>query len=358
MNLVRLRRGTRRTIALAAVVLPLLAGCSASGASLAPEARVTTLKTDAPVHDPVWSDNERVLLVLTEGTSRIAKIDPSGKSSESPGTAQTTLSGRFPDVGENIVTSPTGNDVVYLPQPKRDRVAVVGVENLRQVKTLRAGPAPSFVAKDSGSKVLLALSEDGSTVTKVDLQNSTVLPSEDVQAGPEAELDGPKRGRRIEYHVAGPAGIAHYKGAPMSVTKKDEIGISAEKTAGDQVKASRLYVAEKGTDRLLAVETAPSGNSMEVVAQTRLGEPVHHLGVDETRVYAATEHKLVVFETNSFEGYENHRFTTVETIDFRAALRTEALKKAPLSGLAVGPDRVYLTLEGQPHVVSVAKPDL
>lgn len=354
----RLRRGTRRAIALATVMLPVLAGCSAAGAPLGPESPVTVLKTRVPVHDPVWSHNEQVLLALSEHTPRIAKIDPSAKPAGPPGTARTTLSTRFADAGESIVTSPTGDDVVYLPQPSRSRVSVIGIEGLHRVGILQAGPSPSFLATDSGSKVLLALSEDGSTVTGVDLQDFTVVTSDKVHAGPEAELDGPKRGRRIEYHVAGPGGIAHYKGVPSSVHKKSEIPLHAGKTVGDLTKVSRLYAAVTGTDRLLAVETKPSGHSLEVVAQATLGEPVQHLGVDETRIYAATEHKLVVFETNSFEGYPNHKFPVVDTIDIRTALQDEALRKAPLSGLAVGPDRVYLTLQGHPSVVSVAKPTL
>ncbi|MDR7299893.1 hypothetical protein [Haloactinomyces albus] len=357
MHPVRLRWRTRRVLAVAVVAVFGLAGCSAAGTPARPGNPVAVLRIEVPVHEPMWSHTEQVLLALAEHSPRIAKIDPSARLG-TPSTARTTLSRPLRDVGENIVTSPTGDDVVYVPQPNLDRIAVVGLEGLRRVEVVQAGPSPSFLAIDVGSHVLLALSEDGSTVTKVDMQGSTALPADDVRAGPQAELDGAKRGRRIEYHVAGPDGIAHYKGVPTSVHKKSEIPISAEKTAGDLVKASRVYVAVTGTDRLLAVQTTPTGEGMEVVAQARLGEPVRHLGVDETRIYAATEHELVVFETNSFEGYAHHRFPLVETIDFRAALQNRALENAPLSGLAVGSDRVYLTLQGHPHVVSVAKPNL
>ncbi|HWR48196.1 MAG TPA: hypothetical protein VN327_11385 [Pseudonocardiaceae bacterium] len=354
MTVARPRWGARRVMALAAVGLPVLAGCSAAGSLPGPAASVVALRIDAPVHHLTWSDPARALFALTSDR-RIAKIDPSGRSGALP-TARTTLSAPFPDVGEDLVTRVT-QGAVYLPQPELGRVAIISDTDLRQIATLPAGPAPSYLTLDSGSDDLLALSADHATVTPIDLHDDTILPATDVHAGPAAELDAGKRGRRIDYYLAGPGGITHYKGSPGSVQDEGEIGISAEKTASDLVKSSRLYVAEKGTDRLLAVDTKRTEDGLELVAQANLGEPVHYLGVDETRIYAATEHKLVVLKTNSFEGYHDQVFPIVTTIGFRSALHGEA-RNAPLSGLAVGPDRVYLTLEGQPYVLSIAKPSI
>jgi hypothetical protein len=64
-----------------------------------------------------------------------------------------------------------------------------------------------------------------------------------------------------------------------------------------------------------------------------------------------------VLKTNSFEGYPDQMFPIVTTIGFRNALRGAA-RNAALSGLAVGSDRVYLTLQGQPYVLSIAKPSI
>jgi hypothetical protein len=66
---------------------------------------------------------------------------------------------------------------------------------------------------------------------------------------------------------------------------------------------------------------------------------------------------LVVLATNSFEGYADQRIPIIKLIDFRRAL-TNGAHSAVLSGLAVGPDRVYLALRGQPYLVSVAKPNI
>jgi len=352
MTIVRLRGNARRVLVLVAVGLPVLVGCSAAGAPPSPAAPIVALRIDTPVHEPTWSDHARALFALTDD-HRIAKIDPSERAGAPP-TARTTLSAPIPGLGEDLVT---GEEVVYLPQPELGRVSVVSDTDLRPRGTLQAGPSPSFLAVDSGSDDLLALSGDRSTVTPVDLHNNRVLPSKEVHAGPQAELDGAKRGRRIDYHLAGPGGITHYQGSPGSVQDKGKIGISAEKTTGDLVKSSRIYVAERGTDRLLAVDSKRTEDGLEVVAQAKLGEPVRDVGVDETRIYAATEHKLVVLKTNSFEGYHDQTFPIVTTINFRSALHGAA-RDAALSGLAVGPERVYLTFEGQPAILSIAKPSI
>lgn len=354
MDLTRLSWLTAtRVIALAVAGPALVAGCSADTAAGQDES-VVALRVGVAVHDPVWSHHAGAVLALVEGSPVIAKITPARHGSVAA--ARTAFSPPLRNVGENMATSPIAEDVVYVPQPLLDRVAAVSVDDLRTVETLQAGPAPSYIATDAGSRMLLAAPPDGSAVTATDLQDNKVLPPQKVLGGPLMEVDGAKRGRHIDYHVAGPRGIAHYKGAPYAVVKKGEIAVSAEASAGDLVKPTRVYVAETGTDRLFAVDSRRSLHGLEVVAQARLGEPVIHIGVDETRIYAATESELVVFETNSYEGYARDTFPVVETIDFRGALEQVELRSAPLSGLAVGRDRVYLTLKGQPYVVSVTKP--
>jgi hypothetical protein len=84
---------------------------------------------------------------------------------------------------------------------------------------------------------------------------------------------------------------------------------------------------------------------------------VRYLGVDDTRLYAATEHALTVFSTNSFEGYPDHTFPILSRINIRSALPPQ-VRDAELSGLAVSPDRIYLTLKDEPYIVSIAKPDM
>ncbi|RCW45977.1 hypothetical protein DFQ14_102279 [Halopolyspora algeriensis] len=354
----RLWWSLRSALALVLTGMSVLTGCAVGGGAAGSADSVTTLPIEVPVHEPIWSHDTGDMLALTEKSSRIARIDPGARSSGTGSTARTTLSARLPDTGENLALSPTGSEEVYLPQPALGRIAVFDIANLHRVGTLPTGHTPSRVATDVGSDILFALSKSGRTVTGTNLNNSTSIPPVEVRAGPEAELHGPERGRPAEFFVLGPRGIAVYEGHPAPLEKTDDIGIGVSAVAGDTIKVSRVYVAEAGTDRLLAVGLDKQGKHLRVAAEARLGEPVEHLGVDHTRIYAATHNKLVVLETNSFTGFEHGHFTKVDTIEFRRHLENRALRNAPLSGLAVGSDRVYLTLRGQPAAVSIDKPSL
>lgn len=355
MSMSGLGRRARRVVALTVVGLAAFAGCTAEGALPAAE-RVTVVQIEVPVRAPVWSDDAEAIYALTEDPARVVKIEPYDPESGAALAARTALSAPLEDVGENVVTSPSVRGAVYVPQPSLGRVLFLGLDELRRLGTFDAGPAPSYLAVDVGSQVLLALSEDGSTVTGVRLRDFSTLPPERVLAGRKAELDGPPRGRLIDYFVVGPRGVVHYKGAAGGVEKKGALPINGHVSATDPIKIERVYVAVEGTDRLLAVGVKPALDGLTVAAVARLGEPVEHVGADQLRVYAATRTKLVVLESNSFEGYQNDRFPLVETIDFRTAVQNPALEGAPLSGLAVGDERVYLTFKGEPYVVSIAKP--
>lgn len=328
-------------------------GCVTGGSS-GGLASIVAVRIGVPVHELAWSEHAGALFALTNG-HRIARIDVGKQVGLSPA-VRTMVSAPFLDVGENLVTRVTSG-VVYVPQPRLGRVAEVGETDLRVVSTVRAGPSPSWLALDSGADHLLALSQDHSRVTAVDLHDQAVAPSQRVQAGPDAEVDGAQRGRRIDFHVSSAAGIVHYQGDPGWVHDEGQLAIRAEKAVGDLTKSSRLYVAEKGTNRLLAVDSQRGEHGLEVVAWADLGEPVKYVGVDGTRVYAATEHRLVVLATNSFEGYVDQRLPIIGMIDFRPGLPGEA-RNAALSGLAVGPDRVYLALQEQPYLVSITKPSI
>jgi hypothetical protein len=71
-----------------------------------------------------------------------------------------------------------------------------------------------------------------------------------------------------------------------------------------------------------------------------------------------TDQNVMVFETASFTGYPDGAIPLLRVIDYRAVLPPGPVGSAALSGMAIGPDRVYLTLQGQPVVLSVAKPRL
>lgn len=351
----RLLPGTcGRSMAPALAMVLLLVGCSANRAARDPAASVSILRIAAAVHEPIWSQSANALLALTDD-HRIAEVWPGAPAGRAVRRVRTRLSPRFPGGGENIIASPVDDGLLYLPEPKQREVAVIGIHDLRQVATLRAGPSPSYLATDTGLDLLLSLSHTA-TVTTVDLHDNHAMPPRSVAAGPGAEVDGASRGSEAEYHVDSTLGIVHYKGDPLSVQATGELRLPVEDSAGDEIKPSRIYVAERGTDWLVAVDSQRNEHGLQIVGRARLPEPAQYVGVDETRIYAATADQLVVLATNSFGGYEHGTIPIIATIDFRSALRQVGLEKASISGLAVGPHRIYLTLVGKPDVITIAKP--
>lgn len=358
MRFIQLWRRGQTVTALAVVGLIVLAGCAPGGESAASAERVRTLKIDVPVKEPVWASDAGLMLALVEGKPQVAKIDPTVEESSQ---AKTTISGTFEDVGENLAVNPEAVGNAYLPQPDLGHVAVIDIEDLEKVRTFKAGPSPVRVTTDVGSELLFALAEDGSSVAGVNLETFETLlpPVKEVKAGKEAELEGPARGLAAEFWVTGPGGVALYEGHPTPLHRIGHMSISAGAVAGDLIKVTRVYVGEAETDRLVAVGLNPETHRLAIAAETRLGEPIEYIGTDQKRVFVATRNRLVVLKTENFEGFGDDGFEVVETIDFRRPLEEGALKSAPLSGMAVGPttERVYLTLEGEPYVLSVAKPD-
>ncbi len=340
---------TCRIAALVSAAVVLLAGCTGVVPSTPARQQVHVFEIGQPVAEPKWSGH--AVYGLVEDTGQVARIAlDEGKA------VDVDRSEPLAELGENLIATNTVRHAVYVPQPKLGRVVRLDPQQLTTTATFEAGDAPSYLALDVGSRLLLALSDDGATVTPVRLRGLAALPSHHVYAGPEAELDAPVRGRPLDYFVAGPAGVAHYKGEPGALERTDAIMTKAHKSAGDVIKSSRLYVAEEGTDRLVAVEVTPGEDDLVTTATATLGEPVEHVATDAMRIYAATADKLVVLETNSYEGYENNSFSTVDTIDFRDAVANDALEDAPLSGIAVGENHVYLSFEDEPYLVSIAKP--
>lgn len=332
-----------------------LSSCSSGGTGRDHGPEVLVLPTSAPVEAPVWSDEAHALFGLTQNGSRIARIEPANESS-GPERTKTTLSQTYADLGENVEEGAGHGGELYVPQPTLGQIAVLNDETFGLMRTISIGSQPTYVAVDSGSDHLLVLNKARSTVTPIDLHDYSVSATEAVQASPGAEMDASKRGRRIDFYLAGQAGITHYKRTFGVLRNMGGIGVQAESVAGDLTKTSRIYVAERGANRLLAIDSKPGGDGLRVVASNDMGAPVSFVGADQTRVYVATEDRLVVLKANSFEGYPDGTFSTLATIDFRPMLKGITAQDGALSGLAVGPHRVYLTLVGEPSIVSIAKP--
>ncbi|TDH49420.1 hypothetical protein E2F47_20805 [Mycobacterium eburneum] len=328
------------------------AGCSSPGATLerSPEVVVTAL--EAPLHDPVWSYRRHTLVGLT-ADHRVAEVANPAR----PDAIRTRVSAPM-DAGRNLQISQKDDATVFVPRPQHGTVAVVDLASLTVLEEFDAGPAPAYLSEDAGQRVLLALAADGSSVTPVDQYGWKKLPTATIDGAPAEFIDGANRGRAIDYHLYGPSGIHYYKGPSSPPTERGSLAMDVVAAAGDGTKVTRSYVAARDQGVLYAVDSGRGGEGLEVVGTARLpSAPIRYLGTDDTRVYAATDHDVVVFEAASVTGYRQHTIPIVSVIDYRSGLPAGA-KSAPLSGMAVGPHRVYLTLAGQAHLVSVTKPRL
>lgn len=334
--------------AVAAGVL-VCAGCSQPGRSLQSAPEIVTVPVPTALHAPVWSYRTGALLALTDD-GRLASVD------DADGPAATTRLSAPLHAGRNVQISRADAGTVFVPQPRRGRVAVVELGGLRQVGDIDAGPAPAYLSEDSGMRVLLALSADGSTVTPVEEFGLQKLPGAPVSAGAAGVIDGANRGRAIEYHVVGPDGVSYFKGPSSPPEQRGRHAVRVSAAGGDGTAASRVYLADR--DTLYAVETARGGSGLQEIGRSPVSAPIRYLGSDDTRVYAATDTDLTVFESAAFTGYPHGSIPVLRVIDYRAGLPSGPARSALLSGMAVGPDRVYLTLRGQPVVVGVAKPRL
>jgi hypothetical protein len=341
----------RRWCALVAVSVTAAAGCSAPGTAVENAPEVTVMSAGVVLRDPVWSYRFHALVGLTDD-DRLAEItDP-----VSPGHTATRLSSQMA-VGRNLQISRKDDRHIFVPQPQRGKVAVIDLATLRQVDEFDAGPAPAYLSEDSGMRVLLALSADGSSVTPIDEYGFRALPTAKITGDPSDMIDGANRGREIEYHVYGSSGIRYYKGPSSPPEQRGSLPMDVVASAGDGTAVTRSYVSRRDDDMLYAVDSQRGGEGLTVLAVTRLPSPIRRIGTDDTRIYAATDREVVVLETNDVTGYPHHTIPVLRTTNYRTGL-PDAERSAPLTGMALGPHRVYLTFAGTPLVVSVAKPRL
>lgn len=329
-----------------------VAGCSSpEQPESSPEVLLTAIGT--ALHSPVWSYGTHTLLGLTDD-HRLAKVS----GAENPGTAQTTVSAPL-DAGRNLQISQMDDRHVFVPQPRRGRVAVVDIATLESVDHVDAGPAPDYLSEDAGMRILLALSADGTSVTPVDQYGYRKLPTAKVTGDPADSIDGSTRGRDIDYHLYTPSGIRYYKGHSSPPEERGALAMDVAATAGNNTKTTRTYVADHHHNVLYSVDSIRGGEGLGVAGRAQLpSSAIRYLGTDDTRIYAATDQQLVTLEIASFGGYPNDTIRVLHVVDYRSSLPAGQAKSAPLSGMAVGPHRVFLTLRGADYVIGVAKPHL
>lgn len=328
-----------------------VAGCTAPGTAVETTPEVSVLTAGATLRDPVWSYRIDALIGLTDD-GRVAEITDLLRA----GHATTRLSPPIA-VGRNLQISRKDDQHIFVPQPQRGKVAVLDLATLRQVEEFDAGPAPAYLSEDGGMRVLLALSADGSSVTPVDEYGFRKLPTAKITGDSSDTIDGANRGREVEYHVYGSSGIRYYKGPSSPPEQRGSLPMDVASSAGDGTAVTRSYVARRDDDMLYVVDLRRSGEGLTVRAATQLPSPIRRIGTDDTRIYAATDREVVVLETASVTGYPYDTIPVLHITNYRVGL-PEAVQSAALSGMALGPHRVYLTFAGTPLVVTVAKPRL
>ncbi|OBH00374.1 MULTISPECIES: hypothetical protein [unclassified Mycobacterium] len=344
--------GWRSGLVGAVSAVTVAAGCATSGSTLESAPGVLVWSVRAPLRQPVWSYRTHALVAITDD-HRLAEVSGGAR----PDDATTRLSAPLA-VGRNLQISQKDDGVVFVPQPDRGKVASVDLGSLRQVNDFDAGPHPAYLAEDGGMRILLALSADGTAVTPVDQYGFRKLPTAPVTDDPADSIDGANRGRKIDYHLYGASGIRYYEGFSSPPRQRGALGLDVAVSAGDGAADARNYVAGHDSNTLYAVDSRRGGRGMELLASAQLPSPIRELGTDDTRIYAATDREVVVLETDSFTGFPDRKIPVIRVIDYRSHLPAGAARSAGLSGMAIGPHRVYLTLADNPYVVSVAKPHL
>jgi hypothetical protein len=248
--------------------------------------------------------------------------------------------------GENLALEAGRTpDKIYVPVPARDEVFVLEKDDLLEVRTFEAEESPARVALDRSPGtpgVFYTLSEDGSAVTAMDLTGAKeVLTEVRVDGGEDSLIEV---GAGEGFWVTGSETVALYE--RPSFKSSASLELEAVALAADAAEA-RAYVAEAGSGRVLAVEPGSDG-SLEVVANRDVGAQARYLEPEEDRLYAATDDKLVVLDGEDLK--------PIASVDLEPALNRESIAEVNLSGLAIGEERVFLTLEGKPYVLLVRKP--
>ena len=340
-----------RATLLVAVMSMALTGCGVGEQAAAEGASGNGIvaRVDAPLRAPAWVEDEGVLIALQEDGRRLVRLDP-GESFDGtrdfPVTTSQELDG---SAGENLrLESGSMPDEIYLPKPERDQVTVVENDDLLEVRNLVAGESPARIALGGSStgygvQTLFALSEDGETVTVVELENPGTADAEaEVGASEDSLLEA---SGEDGFWLAGPEGVALYGGPPPE--RLGNLPLEAGSLATDADDPQRAYAGETSSGRVVAVEPDEAGE-LRAVAEADLNAPAEYLYAEEGRLYAISRDELVVLDSESLE--------TVETVEIGPLVAQEGLEQAEPSGLTVGEENVYVTLKGEPYVLFIEKP--
>jgi hypothetical protein len=329
------------TALLVALFALVVGGCASAGAGQ--QARL--LRVDDPLKEPAWVPSKNALIAPSEDERRVERVD---LDASGDGRAPVRSVG-LEDLGEDLALNPREPGQAYVARPESGRISALDTDTLRVVRDYDTGGTPSYVTVNAQPELLFALSEDGTEVSGVDLATSRELPGIRVHEDRKTLVEAPEKGFDPALWVAGSDGTTYYGGDPLESMAGSPEG--ADDIAVDTESAQRIYLAEGS--KLTALEGNPQdllGGDLEKMVSRDLGGKIEGLASDALYVYAATEERLVVMRRETLE--------TVETVDLEGMFEQEGLHPKGISGITTGESSggVYLTLEGEPYVVSVDKP--
>jgi hypothetical protein len=335
----------RRTVLAAGAAAALTASCTFDTPARRPE----LLPVEGPVRALTWATENDVLLAYTGG---LTPYEPKRLLRLDPGTGETTRVLPAEWAGENLATDPHPREHVFLPEPRADRVRVLAVDTFEELTRLDAR-APGQVTCHSASFTLLALSEDGRTVTGVNTEDDRVHFRLDVPGSVEAYVETAGDRSEPAFWLVEPRSVTRYSGAePPHRGASASVTVTHRTVSPSRDHSDVCYLAETGSRRLRKLDGGGSPSaSPRTLARRTLPGPVEHVesrAKEEFRVYVATEDALVVLDAEDL--------TLLHTVDFRPLLRERGLGAARVSDLAVGDQHVFLALAGEPHLLRVRKP--
>lgn len=295
-----------------AVLAVLLASCNGEEQS---GEKISLLRADAPLQAPVWEPEEGVIFALRQADSSVVKaaVTPGGVSTGDRALGATVSSEGLESVGENFAPDLVESDQLYVPQPGRDRITVVGGTDLLNVRSFEVDPSPSRVTLDgpvtenSGlGDTLFAISENGSTLTGVRLNSVERVLQREVEVGSGALLEASEAGEGREVWVGGSRGVVFYNGSSLiRFSENPSLGVGA--LAVDPDDQRRAYVGDSSSGRLVVVEAKQAG-SLQTVDEVDIDGSITKLTAEGDRIYAATTDSLVVLDLRSLD--------TVATVEF------------------------------------------
>ncbi len=318
---------------------------------------IRLLEVDSPLKSPIWGEEQQAVFALQQDEGRLVKAEvnspgssPENSEDEDRGGAHpvpTLTAGLDGGIGENLAAGLSGEEALYVPQPERDQIVVVGHNSMGTVRTHDVGPAPERVTVDArggapaGNNVLFALGADNSTITGTNLESGEIVFREDVQASDDTLIEAARTGANAELWAAGPEGISYYSVGGLRRPVGLDRGASA--LAVQPGDATRAFIG--GANGAVTAVQATSTLSMEVGEEVDVGDKVETLSAEEGSLYAAVAGRLVVLDPESLEQQR--------TVEFAGA-RQEFADAVP-SGIAVSEQSVYVTLEDRPYMLEIEK---